>query len=285
MTLGELIRDTEKRFRAAKLFYGHGTFNARDEAVYLVLRALRLPFEVSLEREVSAKAVKQLAPLVRSRIEKRIPVAYLLNEAWLDGHSFYVDRRVIVPRSHIAELLHDNSLMGRKAETKARILDLCTGSGCLAILAALAFPKARVDAVDLSKPALQVAAKNVARYKLGGRVSLIHSDLFDNVPGKYDLIITNPPYVDRRAMKALPREYRYEPGMALAGGVDGMDLVKRIIADAPGHLTGDGALVCEIGDGRAALLRAYRRVSFDWPRTAAGTGQVFVLRGRIAGTP
>jgi ribosomal protein L3 glutamine methyltransferase len=272
LTLAELIRDTEKRFRAAKLFYGHGTSNARDEAAYLVLGALRLPFDVSLEKRVEPKAVKQIAPLVRSRIEKRIPVAYLLNEAWLDGHAFYVDRRVIIPRSHIAELLQ-----GWQPAPK-RVLDLCTGSGCLAILAALAFPKARVDAADLSKPALEVAAQNVARYKLKGRVALIESDLFENVRGKYDLVLTNPPYVDRRAMKALPREYRYEPGMALAGGPDGLALVRTIIAEAKDHLAPGGALVCEIGDGRAALRRAFPRLRFAWPATAAGAGPLFVLR-------
>ncbi|MGE5638695.1 MAG: 50S ribosomal protein L3 N(5)-glutamine methyltransferase [Clostridia bacterium] len=272
MLLGELIRDTEKRFRAAKLFYGHGTSNARDEAAYLVLRALRLPFDSPLDQAAAPKAVKHVAPLVRSRIEKRIPVAYLLNEAWLDGHAFYVDRRVIIPRSHIAELIR-----GWRPAPK-RILDLCTGSGCLAILAALAFPKARVDAVDLSKPALQVAARNVSRYKLAKRVSLIHSDLFENVSGRYDLIVTNPPYVDRRAMKALPREYRYEPGMALAGGPDGLSLVRSIVENARKHLAQDGALVCEIGDGRKALLRAFPRLRFQWPETAAGSGQVFVLR-------
>ena len=274
MTLAELIQATERRFRAAKLFYGHGTANARDEAAFLVLRALRLPFDVPLARSVQAKGLEQIESLIRSRIEKRIPVAYLLKEAWLDDHAFYVDRRVIIPRSHIAELLHDKTLLGKPG----RILDLCTGSGCLAILAALAFPKAHVDAVELSKPALEVAAKNVARYKLGKRLALIESDLFREVPGKYDLIITNPPYVDRRAMKALPREYRYEPGMALAGGADGLSLVRKIIEGTRSHLRPGGALVCEIGDGRKMLERAFPRLDFVWPETAAGTGQVFLLR-------
>jgi ribosomal protein L3 glutamine methyltransferase len=273
LTLAELIRDTEKKFRAAKLFYGHGTSNARDEAAYLVLRALRLPFESPLDTTVAPKAVKQIGSLIRKRIEKRIPVAYLLNEAWLADHAFYVDRRVIIPRSHIAELLKDISL-GRPK----RILDLCTGSGCLAILAALAFPRAQVDAVDLSAPALEVAAKNVARYKLGKRVRLVQSDLFDSLKDRqYDLIITNPPYVDRKAMRALPAEYRHEPGMALAGGSDGMDLVKRIVRDARAHLQPTGMLVCEIGDGRKALERALPRLGFAWPETA-GAGHVFVLR-------
>lgn len=272
MLLGELIRDTEKRFREAKLFYGHGTSNARDEAAYLVLRALRLPFDADLGMPASAMAVKRIGSLVRQRIEKRIPVAYLLKEAWLDDHSFYVDRRVIIPRSHIAELLHGWHPAPR------RILDLCTGSGCLAILAALAFPRARVDAVDLSKPALAVAAKNVARYRLKSRLRLIESDLFDAVRGTYDLIITNPPYVDRRAMQELPREYRYEPTVALAGGPDGLSLVRKIIEEAKDHLGPGGALVCEIGDGRRALERAFPRLRFSWPETAAGTGHLFLLR-------
>lgn len=272
MLLGELIRDTEKRFRAAKLFYGHGTSNARDEAAYLVLRALRLPFESPLDRAVAPKALKQIGPLVRSRIEDRIPTAYLLKEAWLADHSFYVDRRVIIPRSHIAELLHGWHPAPR------RILDLCTGSGCLAILAALAFPRARADAADLSRPALAVAAKNVARYRLKSRIRLIESDLFEAVRGTYDLIITNPPYVDRRAMRALPREYRYEPGMALAGGPDGLALVRKIIEQAKDHLKPGGALVCEIGEGQKTLERAFPRLRFSWPETAAGAGHLFVLR-------
>ena len=278
MTLGELIGDTEKRFRAAKLFYGHGTTNARDEAAYLVLRALRLPFDAPLSRAVGRPEDKRVESLIRERIERRIPVAYLLNEAWLDGHSFYVDRRVIIPRSHIAELLHGR-LTVKEPGKGSRILDLCTGSGCLAILAALAFPKAHVDAADLSKPALQVAAKNVARYRLGKRIRLVKSDLFSSVESeKYDLIITNPPYVDRRAMTALPREYRYEPGMALAGGPDGLALVRKIIEQARKHLRPGGALVCEIGDGRKALLRAFGRLPFQWPESTAGTGNVFSLR-------
>jgi ribosomal protein L3 glutamine methyltransferase len=274
LTLQELILGTEKRFRAARLFYGHGTTNARDEAAFLVLRALRLPFDVPLSRKTTAAQGKKIESLIRKRIERRIPVPYLLNEAWLADHSFYVDRRVIIPRSHIAELLNKDFLPG-KVE---RILDLCTGSGCLAILAALAFPGAQVDAVDLSKAALEVAAKNVGRYKLKSRIKLIRSNLFNAVSGVYDLIITNPPYVDRKAMLALPAEYRHEPGMALAGGSDGLALVKEIVGQAGDHLSPAGSLICEIGDGRKALQRAFPKVNFVWPETAAGSGHVFVLR-------
>jgi ribosomal protein L3 glutamine methyltransferase len=274
LTLQELILGTEKRFRAARLFYGHGTSNARDEAAFLVLRALGLPFDSPLSQKVTAPQGKKIESLIRTRIEKRIPVPYLLNEAWLSDHSFYVDRRVIIPRSHIAELLHKDSFPGKPD----RILDLCTGSGCLAILAALAFPRAQVDAVDLSKAALDVAQKNVARYKLKSRIELIRSDLFAAVTGTYDLIITNPPYVDGRAMRALPPEYRHEPDMALAGGRDGLALVREIIEKARDHLRPGGSLVCEIGDGRKALQQAFPKLDFAWPETAAGSGHVFVLQ-------
>lgn len=274
MKLGALVDESARRLRAAGLSYGHGTDNARDEAAFLVLRGLGLPFHAR-DRELADAQVRKARALVERRIRLRMPAAYLLREAWLADHRFYVDRRVIIPRSHIAELL-DQDLPSAKPE---RILDLCTGSGCLAILAALAFPHARVDAVDLSKPALAVAAKNVAHYKLGKRVRLLRSDLFESLrEEKYDLIITNPPYVERPAMRALPQEYRHEPRMALAGGADGMDLVRRIVRDARAHLQPKGALVCEIGAGRKALLRAFPRLRFTWPETAAGGGQVFLLR-------
>jgi len=279
LTLLELIGDTEKQFRAAKLHYGHGTHNARDEAAFLVLRALRLPFEdPPFQKTVSPKTVKQIGSLIRKRIEKRIPVPYLLNEAWLADHAFYVDRRVIIPRSHIAELLGQRLQPWLKRPVR-RVLDLCTGSGCLAILAAHAFPGAKVDAVDLSKPALAVAKKNVGKYRLGTRVRLIRSDLFDSLEKeRYDLIVTNPPYVTAVAMRKLPPEYRYEPGMALAGGRDGLVLVEKIIREAEGRLSAGGLLVCEIGDGRPALERACPKLDFLWPETAAGAGHVFVLQ-------
>ncbi|HEU4442797.1 MAG TPA: HemK family protein methyltransferase, partial [Burkholderiales bacterium] len=191
MTLEQLIEKTAQRFKAARLHYGHGTDNAHDEAAFLVLRALRLPFNAELSREADASRVE---PLVRKRIEKRIPAAYLLNEAWLDGMRFYVDPRVIVPRSHIAFVLKDLRVVPK------RILDLCTGSGCLAILAARAFPKAQVDAADLSSAALAVAARNVREHKLARRVRLIRSDLFSELHRRYDLIISNPPYVSAPAM-------------------------------------------------------------------------------------
>jgi ribosomal protein L3 glutamine methyltransferase len=278
LTLLELIGDTEKQFRAARLHYGHGTHNARDEAAFLVLRALHLPFDALLTRQPTRPQIKKIESLIRSRIEKRIPVPYLLNEAWLADHAFYVDKRVIIPRSHIAELL-DQKLQPWLRRPARRILDLCTGSGCLAILAAHAFPQAKVDATDLSKSVLAIAKKNVAKYRLAKRVWLIRSDLFQSLEGeRYDLIVTNPPYVTAAAMRKLPPEYRHEPGMALAGGQDGLVLVRKIIQEAEGRLNTGGLLVCEIGGGRKALERAYPKLDFLWPETAAGAGHVFMLK-------
>jgi ribosomal protein L3 glutamine methyltransferase len=269
LTLGELIERTERRLRAARLHYGHGTDNPRDEAAFIVLRAHRLPFDADLDR---AADVKRVEPLIRQRIEKRMPAAYILREAWLDNLPFYVDRRVIVPRSHIAFLFAELGVQPR------RILDLCTGSGCLAILAARAFPRAHVDASDISADALSVARRNVRKHRLQRRIALRRADLLAGA-GVYDLILCNPPYVSTPAMRKLPAEYRHEPGIALAGGRDGLQLVSRILEAAPAHLRPDGMLVCEVGENRKALERAYPRVEFTWPRD-----EVFVLeRARMAG--
>ena len=268
MKLRELIRQTERRLRAARLHYGHGTDNARDEAAFLVLRGLGLPFDADLERSARPERVE---PLIRKRIEERIPAAYLLNEAWLDGVRFYVDRRVIVPRSHIAFLFK------RLRVRPKRILDLCTGSGCLAILAARAFPEARVDASDVSRDALAVAARNVRSHER--RIRLIRSDLFQAIEGRYDLILSNPPYVSTPSMRKLPAEYRHEPGLALGGGRDGLQFVSQILAGAAQHLTPKGMLMCEIGENRKALERAYPSTNFSWPRD-----EVFTLtRARTRG--
>lgn len=250
MTLEELIGGTQKRFKAARLHYGHGTGNARDEAAYLVLRGLGLPFDADLNRVVDPG---KLENLIRKRIEKRIPAAYLLREAWLDGQRFYVDERVIVPRSHIAFLLKDLP----KPRT---VLDLCTGSGCLAVLAARAFPRARITASDVSADALAVARKNI-----GKRIRLVRSDLFEKLPGSFDLILANPPYVPAASMKRLPAEYRSEPVLALGAGRDGLDVVRRILAQARRHLSGKGMLVCEVGEARRALEKAFPRLPFAWP--------------------
>ncbi len=267
MTLRELIARTERRLRAARLHYGHGAGNAHDEAAWLVLRGLGLSFDAGLNHEVNRSQAETIESLTRRRIQERMPLAYVLGEAWLDGLAFHVDRRVIVPRSHIPFELKGLALAPR------RILDLCTGCGCLAILAARAFPHARVDASDLSPPALTVARKNVSRYRLADTIRLVRSDLFDSLRGtKYDLIVSNPPYVTTASMRSLPPEYRYEPGLALAGGKDGLELVSRILAAAPAHLNPGGLLVCEIGDGRKALERAYPRLPLAWP-----SEEVFVL--------
>jgi len=263
LTLEQLVRRTEKRFKAARLHYGHGTDNARDEAAFLVLRGLSLPFDTDLNR---VAAPERIEDLLEKRIKQRIPAAYLLNEAWLDGLPFYVDRRVIIPRSHIAFLLKDLPVAPR------RILDLCTGSGCLAILAARAFPNAQVDASDISSAALEVAAQNVRKHRFEKRIRLIRSDLFGTIRGRYDLILCNPPYVSTPSMRRLPREYRYEPGIALAGGRQGLDYVARILAASARFLKPGGLLVCEVGGNKAALERAYPRTPLVWPLP-----QVFML--------
>lgn len=277
MNLRELVRDAAQRLRKAPLHYGHGTSNARDEAAFLVLRGLGLPFDAPAERPVTPAERARAERLLRRRIRERIPVAYLLHEAWLADEPFYVDRRVIIPRSHIAELLQARLRPWLRRPVR-RALDLCTGSGCLAVLTAKAFPGAHVDAADLSADALAVAKRNVARHRLRSRVRLLRSDLMSGLgERRYDLIVSNPPYVDARSLRALPREYRHEPRLALAGGPDGLALVRRILLEAGEHLAAKGLLVCEIGRGRKALERAFPRTPFAWPGTEAGTGQVFLL--------
>lgn len=268
MTRGELIDRTARRFARAGLHYGHGTDNPRDEAAWLVLRGLGLPFEADPEKEVSVAGARKVERLAKRRIRERMPLAYLLGEAWLDGVAFQVDRRVIIPRSHIPFVLKTLALRPR------RVLDLCTGSGCLAILAARAYPRARIDAADISAEALAVARTNVARYRLAKRIRFVRSDLFDALTeDRYDLIVSNPPYVATAAMRALPPEYRYEPAIALAGGSDGLGLVARLLGEAPARMTAGALLVCEVGDGRKALQRAYPRLPLAWPKE-----EVFVLK-------
>ena len=277
MILRQLVREVAQRLRKAPLHFGHGTSNARDEAAFLVLRALRLPFEASADRAVTPREAARIERLVQRRIRERIPVAYLLNEAWLAGQPFYVDRRVIIPRSHIAELLQQRLRPWLRRPVR-RALDLCTGSGCLAVLAAQAFPRARVDGSDVSAGALAVAKRNVTMHRLRSRVRLVKSDLMSGLGrSRYDLIVSNPPYVNAPSMRVLPPEYRHEPRMALAGGSDGLELVRRIIEQACERLEPRGLLVCEIGRNRKALERAFPRVPFAWPQTAAGSDRVFLL--------
>ena len=284
--LGEAVRDGAQRLEDAQVAFGHGTSDAAQEALWLACGVLGMTWQEtcdSLDMPLAAERDKALADLVTRRIATRKPAAYLLHEAWLGKHRFYVDERVIVPRSFIFELMPtgDRPLVppfGTSGLSPVSVLDLCTGSGCLAILAALAFPQASVDAADLSAAALEVAKRNVADYQLGGRIRLVESDLFAGLKGrKYDLIISNPPYVKASAMRKLPEEYRREPAMALASGVDGLEHVRVILAQAHRHLNPGGLLVVEIGRNRKALEKAYPGLPFEWPRTSGGAGFVFTL--------
>jgi ribosomal protein L3 glutamine methyltransferase len=283
ITVRDFIRYAVSRFNAAKLFFGHGSDNAWDEAVYLTLHTLHLPLD-RLEPFLDARLLPEervtLLDIITRRCQDRLPAAYLTHEAWLGEHRFYVDDRVIVPRSFIAELL-DEQLTPWIDDPWAieSALDLCTGSGCLAILTALAFPNATVDAVDLSKDALTVAERNIADYHLVDRVRPVHSDAFTALAGRqYDLIISNPPYVDAEAVAALPPEYLHEPEMALGSGDDGLDFTRIILREARKHLSDDGILVVEIGHNRDALEAAYPTLPFVWLDTAAGDEYVFLLR-------
>jgi ribosomal protein L3 glutamine methyltransferase len=275
-TLRALLNEAVERFEEAGLSYGLGTTNALDEAAWILLHAAGLPLDQlnpNLDRPLAPAQLKAARELVDARIRTRKPAAYLLHEAWLGPHRFYVDERVIVPRSFIAELLRD----WKWGEART-VLDLCTGSGCLAILAALRFPQAQVDAVDLSDDALAVARRNVDDYRVADRVRLLHSDLFAAVEGRrYDVILSNPPYVKAAAMRKLPDEYRREPELALASGTDGLLHTRQILAEAARHLEDRGTLMVEIGHNRKALERAYPGMPFEWPRTSSGAGYVFAL--------
>ena len=279
-TVRALLGYGVERFERAGLSYGHGTTNALDEAAWLVLHALGLPLgelNPHLDRPLTAAQFAKARRLLDERVRTRKPAAYLTHEAWLGPYRFYVDERVIVPRSFIFELLTPNR--GRTRGTSPnRILDLCTGSGCLAILAALRWPDAKVDAADLSRDALAVARRNVEDYGLADRIELVESDLFAALEGRrYDLIVSNPPYVKAASMRALPDEYRKEPQMALASGGDGLDHTRVILAEARRHLNPKGRLLVEIGHNKAALLRAYPGVAFRWPKTSGGTKFVFEI--------
>lgn len=279
-TVGAYFRLAADRLRKAGLHFGHGTHNARDEAAYLVLHTLGLPLESIapyLDRPLATDERKRLDSLLARRIAARIPSSYLTHEAWLGEFSFYIDHRAIIPRSFIFELLREKLRPWKRGPVR-RVLDLCTGSGCLAIVAAHMFPGAHVDAVDISVSALAVARKNIDRYGLRSRVHLQRSDLFGALgDARYDLILCNPPYVTSKSMRTLPPEYRHEPRLALAGGMDGLDVVRRILRDAPDHLATRGLLVCEIGHNRRTLERAYPSVPFLWPELSAGPGHVFVI--------
>jgi ribosomal protein L3 glutamine methyltransferase len=282
-TIRDALRFAVTRINEANLFYGHGQIDAFDEASFLIMRALSLPverLEIFLDAFLTIGEINSLLQLIERRVRSRMPAAYLLNEAWLQGFRFYVDTRCIVPRSFIAELLRDELQPWiEDPGSVRRILDLCTGSGCLAVLAANVFPNAQIDAVDLSIDALAVATRNIDDYNLRSRVRLVSSNLYEALAGqRYDLILCNPPYVTTAAMEQLPPEYRHEPRMALAGGSDGMDLVRTIVRQSREHLNDGGSLFVEVGDGREAIERSFMGLPLTWLNTSAGDNMVFLVR-------
>ena len=279
-TLRDWLRFAVSQFSAAGLAYGQGSTNAYDEAAYLILHTLRLPpdrLEPFLDAALTPQEAQAVANVLRRRIDERIPAAYLTNEAWLGEFRFYVDQRAIVPRSYIAEVLPQGLEPWLGDGTVSRVLDLCTGSGCLAVLLALAFPDAEVDATERSADTIEVAKRNVADYALGKRVHLHEGDLFAGLRGPYQVIISNPPYVNAESMARLPAEFRAEPEAALAAGEDGLDIVRRILAEAGSRLAKTGVLVVEIGHNRDALEQAYPDLPFTWLETSGGDGFVFLL--------
>jgi ribosomal protein L3 glutamine methyltransferase len=280
-TVRDFFRYAVTAFTRARLAFGHGAANAVDEAAFIVLEALSLPIDDInpwLDARLTAEERARLGALIEERVRTRRPAAYLLRKAYVQGAPFYVDDRVIVPRSFIGEILGEGSSVLPDAARVRSVLDLCTGSGCLAVLAALAFPNADIHAVDVSADALEVARRNVTDHGLQNRITLHEGDLFAPLGGrKFDLILANPPYVDAAAVAAFPPEYRAEPPLAHAGGEDGLDIVRRIIAGAPAHLNDGGGLLCEIGRGRALLEQEIGRVPFVFLDTAESEGEVFFL--------
>ncbi|HEU4379747.1 MAG TPA: 50S ribosomal protein L3 N(5)-glutamine methyltransferase [Hyphomicrobiaceae bacterium] len=282
LTVRDWLRYSVSRFSQAGLVYGHGTATALDEAAYLILHTLQLPIDQLdpwLDARLTLAERQAVGAIIAKRIATRKPAPYLTNEAWVQGHAFYVDERVIVPRSYIGELLGSGlSAVVADPEAVDRVLDLCTGSGCLAILAALALPNAVIDASDISADALTVAERNIATYELGDRIALVRSDVFAGLAGRtYDLILSNPPYVSAAAVAAFPPEYAAEPRLAHLGGEHGLDIVLRILAEASAHLTETGVLVVEIGTGREVLEETFPGLPFLWLDSADSAGEVFAL--------
>lgn len=284
-TVGALIASGTARLEAASAGFGHGTANAHDEAAWLVLWRLGLPLDSALDDEPDSVANQPVTPahqalvatLFEERIATRKPAAYLTHEAWLVGIPFYVDERAIVPRSFIAELLADGSIDGWLSDQTHDVLDLCTGNGSLAVLAAMAWPEVQVTGADISSDALAVARINVERHGLQERVHLVQSDALASVPGPWDLILCNPPYVNAQSMAQLPAEYRAEPELALAGGADGMDFIRRLLRAAPACMREDAVLVLEIGNERAHFEAAFPQLPVFWLETSAGEDQVLLI--------
>jgi len=287
LTIRDFLRHAVSAFSAAKLAHGHGASTPLDEAAFLILETLHLPVDDInpwLDARLLESERRTVADIIRTRIETRKPAAYLVKRSYIHGVPFYVDERVIVPRSFIGELMFSGLFGGEgfnlieNPEAVGAVLDLCTGSGCLAILAAGIFPNADIDAADLSESALEVAKINVAEHDLENRINLLHGDLFDPVEGQtYDLIITNPPYVAGAEVNAFPHEYGHEPIMAHLGGEDGLDIVRRIIEEAADYLNPGGGLICEIGTGRDILVEQYPQLDFFWLDTEESEGEVFWL--------
>ncbi|GAC1539470.1 MAG: 50S ribosomal protein L3 N(5)-glutamine methyltransferase [Ramlibacter sp.] len=279
-TVLDLIERSAARLTQAGVAFGHGTTNAFDEAAWLVLWKLGLPLDdIDAHAQAQVDGVRQrdIEVVIDQRIATRKPVAYLTGEAWLQGVPFHVDERVIVPRSFIAELLAEGTIDPWLSARTRRVLDLCTGNGSLAVLAAMAYPDVQVDAADISPGALEVAVTNVQRHGLQHRIRLLHSDGLRSVHGPYDLVLCNPPYVNTESMAALPPEYRSEPEIALAGGVDGMDFIRTLLADAPASMTDDAVLVLEVGNEREHFERAFPRLQAVWLETSGGDDQVLLL--------
>jgi ribosomal protein L3 glutamine methyltransferase len=281
MTVQQLMQQGAAQLEAASLCYGHGSDNASDEAAELVIFSLGLRHEDApgiYSQPVSNEQVSSALALIQQRIDRRVPAAYLTHRMWFGGHEFYVDERVLVPRSPIAELIEMHFAPWIDADLIHRALDIGTGSGCIAIATALALPQVRVDAADVSADALAVAQINIEKHGLKERVRAIHSDVFDGLVGqRYDLIVSNPPYVSAAEVAALPNEYKHEPELGLLAGDDGLSIVRRILARAEKHLTPHGLLVVEVGDTEETLMNAYPRVPFTWLEFERGGGGVFVL--------
>jgi ribosomal protein L3 glutamine methyltransferase len=287
MTLVELVVAQSERLKQAGVSFGHGTGNAFDEAAWLVTWALGLQLDAleTKARQPVADADRAKAEaLIDRRIETRRPAAYLTGEAWLHGVPFFIDERAIVPRSFIAELLVDEEETGTLdawlCDRTRRVLDLCTGNGSLAVIAAMAYPEIDVDASDISAPALEIARRNVDRHAMGHRITIVESDLFAHLRGPYDLILCNPPYVNDESMARLPAEYRAEPALALAGGADGMDLVRRIVQQAAPYMSQEAVLVLEIGHERAHFEQAFPRLECAWLETNGGPDRVVLIERR-----